>query len=36
VKRQNDEAVVFLDGLADHPVPVSRGQVPKLRARLGF
>ena len=34
--RQNDQAVVFLDGLADHPVPVSRGQVPKLRARLGF
>jgi len=36
MKRQNDQAVLFLDGLAEHPVPVSRGQVPKLRARLGF
>jgi diguanylate cyclase len=36
MRRQNDQAVVFLDGLFDHPVPVSRGQVPKLRARLGF
>lgn len=36
VRRQNDQAVVFLDGRADQPIPVSRGQVPKLRARLGF
>ena len=35
-ERQNEHAVIMLDGLDGEPVPVSRGRVAQLKTALGF
>ncbi len=35
-ERQNEQAVILLDGLDGQPVPVSRGRVAQLKTALGF
>jgi DNA-binding LytR/AlgR family response regulator len=35
-ERRNDQAVILLEGSAPRAVPVSRSNVPKLRAALGI
>ena len=35
-ERQNEQAVILLDGLDGQPVPVSRGRVALLKTALGF